>query len=89
MEKRNVIITTSFRGVYYGELVEHTGQTCILENARMAIRWGTTNGVDQLAKTGPTRESKLGDIAPRVWLCGLTSVVDCAPEAVQAWSAAK
>lgn len=87
-DKKFVIITTLYRGVYFGELVDHQGQTCILENARMAIRWGTTNGVDQLANTGPTSSSKLGDVAPRVWLCGLTSVVDCTPEAVKAWSKA-
>jgi hypothetical protein len=84
---RPVIITTQYRGVYYGELVEHDSaeRTCVLENARMVIRWGTTDGVDQLAATGPTASSKLGALAPKVWLCGITSVSDCTPEAQKAW----
>ena len=86
---RQVIITTSFRGVYMGTLVEHDGNTCILENARMVIRWGTTDGVDQLASTGPTDNSKLGSVAKRVWLCGLTSVVDCTDAATAAWESRK
>ena len=87
MQKRQVIITTEYRGVYYGTLVEQTERTCILEGARMVIRWGTTEGVDQLAATGPTEKSKLGAVAARVWLCGITSVVDCTPEAEKAWAA--
>lgn len=88
-KKRCVIVTTSFRGVYFGELVEQTGNECILENARMAIYWGTTRGVDQLAQSGPTSTSKTGALAPRVWLTGLTSVVDCTPEASEAWKAVR
>lgn len=85
--KRHVIITTEYRGCYFGELVDHTERACILENARMAIYWGTTKGVDQLAQTGPTTTTKLGAVAPRIWLCGITSLVDCTPEAVAAWEA--
>jgi len=88
METRQVIVTTEYRGVYYGRLVEQDGRECILEAAHMAIYWGTTQGVDQLAATGPTDQSKIGARAPRVWICGLTSVVDCTPEAVTAWTRA-
>lgn len=89
--ERTVLVTTQYRGVYVGTLEAHdtAARDCVLTNARMVIRWGTTNGVDQLAKTGPTRESKLGDVAPKVWLPGLTSVVDCTPEAVAAWGKAQ
>lgn len=89
MQDRHVIITTQYRGVYFGQLVEQNGRECILANARMAIRWGTTRGVDELAATGPTERSKLGATAPKVWLCGITSVVDCTDAATEAWHAAK
>lgn len=91
MEQRKVIITTKYRGTYYGTLVAHNEEreSCVLENARMAIRWGTTEGVDQLAVTGPTRDSKLGALAPKVWIPGLTHIADCTPEAVAAWEKAK
>jgi hypothetical protein len=80
-----VIITTKYKGTYYGELKAREGDECVLTNARMVRRWGTTNGVDQLAKTGPTERSVLGDLAAEIWLCGLTSVVDCTPAATEAW----
>ena len=88
-KEKPVIITTEYRGVYFGYLVEQNKRTCILEKARMAIRWGTTDGVDQLAATGPTDESKIGALAPRIWLCGITSIVDCTKEAVERWKAIK
>ena len=84
-KERHVIVTTEYRGVYFGRLVEQTGRECILEDAHMAIYWGTTKGVDQLANTGPTDKSRIGARAPRVWICGLTSVSDCTSEAVEAW----
>jgi hypothetical protein len=85
---RHVIITTEYRGVYFGELVAHSDRTAVIANARMAIYWGTENGVDQLANSGPTSKSKIGAKAPKVWLCGITSLVDCTPEAVKAWEKA-
>jgi len=89
MEQRKVIITTEYRGVYYGTLESREGRECVLTDARMAIYWGTTQGVDQLAATGPTSTSKLGARAPKIWLCGLTSLVDCTADAVAAWESAK
>ena len=88
---RYVLVTTQYRGVYFGRLAAHDATTreCVLEDARMAIRWGTADGVDQLAATGPTANSKLGAVAPKVWLPGLTSLVDCTEAAVAAWSKAK
>jgi len=86
-EGRAVIVTTEYRGVYFGFLKQQTGRECVLENARMAIYWGTTRGVDQLAQSGPTGKSRIGDLAPSVWLCGLTSVVDCTDASVKAWLA--
>lgn len=84
---RHVIVTTQYRGVYFGRLERHdtVERSCILTNARMAIRWRTTQGVDQLAATGPTDATKYGAVAPRIWIPGLTSLVDCTPEAVEAW----
>jgi hypothetical protein len=89
--KRAVIITTKYRGVYFGYLESHNEEreSCVLTNARMAIYWGTTKGVDQLAASGPTSTSKLGALAPKVWLPGLTSVSDCTEAAIAAWEAAK
>jgi hypothetical protein len=70
---RHVLVTTQYRGVYYGRLVAHdpVARQCILTDAHMAIYWGTTDGVDQLAARGPTATSKLGARALRIWIPGL------------------
>jgi hypothetical protein len=86
-KKRHVLITTQYRGVYQGELVSNdpVNRSCVLENANMVIKWGTSDGVDQLANTGPTSNSKIAAMAPKIELYGLTSLVDCSPKAVKAW----
>jgi hypothetical protein len=83
---KHVIITTSFRGVYYGRLVWKRGSECLLADARMCIYWGTTDGVDQLAATGPTPKSKIGAQVPLVRLFGLTSISLVTPEAEATWA---
>ena len=85
LHDKKVIITTSFRGVYYGRLVSLRGDTCMLGDARMCIYWGTTNGVDELAATGPTTTSKLGAQVPLVRLYGLTSIALVTGDAEAAW----
>jgi len=40
-------------------------RTMALTDARCAIRWGTTEGVAQLAATGPTKESRIGATSQR------------------------
>ena len=86
LKNKHVIITTSFRGVYYGRLVWKRGSECLLADARMAIYWGTQQGVDQLAATGPTPSSKLGAAVPLVRLFGLTSIALATEEAKAAWA---
>ncbi len=86
---KNVIITTSFRGVYYGRLVRKRGNECLLADARMVIYWGTSNGVDQLAATGPTDRTKAGAKVPLVRLFGLTSIALATGDAEAAWAARK
>jgi hypothetical protein len=88
MEERHVLITTQYRGVYFGTLVEHDQKerTCVLKDARMCLYWDAdTNGVDGLASRGPNSRCKVGSPAPKIWLPGLTSLVDCTPAAVKAW----
>lgn len=59
----------------------------MLEDARMCIYWGTTDGVDQLAATGPTDKSKIGAQVPLVRLFGLTSIALATADAEAAWAA--
>ena len=89
MKTRHVLITTEYRGAYFGELVEHdvVNRQCVLKNARMCLYWDqSTNGVDGLASKGPNGQCKIGSLAPKIWLPGLTSLVDATPEAVKRWA---
>lgn len=86
---RPVIVTTAHRGVFYGEVKgETSGPQIVLRNCRMAIRWGTTKGLWELAATGPTDRSKISAVAPQVELRDITAVLDVTPAAAEAWRAA-
>ncbi len=87
LKDQHVIITTSFRGVYYGRLVYKRGSECMLADARMVIYWGTSDGVDELAARGPTSKSKIGAEVPLVRLFGLTSIALVTHKAREAWAA--
>jgi hypothetical protein len=86
--RRAVLVTTKHRGVFFGWAEETTGEQIVLHDARMAIRFGCTKGILQLAHTGPTSESKIGAPAPRIELRDITSVSDVSETAVAAWNAA-
>jgi hypothetical protein len=87
-KERPVIVTTEHRGVFFGYAQDTTGPTINLRGARMAIRFGTTRGLMELAETGPTPNSKISaraDMEARK----ITAVFEVAPEAVEKWEGAK
>ena len=66
--------------VYVGTLV--TGAKFItIENAKCVRRWGTTNGLGQLAKEGPQSNTVLDDACKvRALLCELKHFIICEGE---------
>lgn len=85
---RPVIVCTEFKGVFYGHAADTTGDVIHLTGARMAIRFGTTRGVLELAETGPTPKSRISaraDIEAR----RVTAVFEVTDAAEKAWEAAK
>ena len=84
---RPVLICTEHRGVFFGYAEDTTGVDIFLRNCRMAIRWGTTNGVQQLAATGPTDKSKVGS-ACDAEIRKVTAVFEVTSEAAEKWLAA-
>jgi len=93
MERRAVIICTdsSRRGVFFGYMSEDQTDSDVITTgivkligAKMAIRWGTTRGVMELAYTGPTAESRISDPADCV-LNGVTSIFNVTAEAEEKW----
>jgi len=87
--RESVLVTTSHRGVFCGlaERSEFEATTMTLTEARMAIRWGTTEGLFELAATGPTGKSKISAKVPELILQDVTSVSVLTESARKAWDA--
>lgn len=85
-KERLVIICTEFRGVFCGYATDTAGDTIKLRDARMAIYWGTTRGVMELAETGPTPKSKISAKAD-IEVRKITAIFEVAPKAALAWEA--
>ena len=87
---KSILVTTQHRGVFYGEVPEKqdmTARTMSLKNARMAIYWGTTKGVAELADTGPTSKSKIGAPADLPAVHDITAVWEVKDAAKAKWLA--
>lgn len=84
---RPVIVTTAHRGVFFGHASDTSGTTIHLTDAKMAIYWGTTRGIMQLAETGPTLNSKISAPAD-VELRDVTAIFEVTSTAAAAWGKA-
>ena len=85
---RPVVVTTVHRGVFCGELPDDqdiSAKAMPLHNARMAIYWGTTRGVMELAETGPTDKSRISARADIPMLHDITAIFAVTPEAWNKW----
>jgi hypothetical protein len=83
---RPVIVCTEHRGVFFGYAEDTSGDTIRLEGARMAIYWGTTRGVMELAETGPTARSKISARAD-IEVRKVSAVFEVSRMAEGAWGA--
>jgi hypothetical protein len=84
---RAVIVCTEHRGVFFGYATDTTGDTIQLRGARMAIRFGTTRGVMELAETGPTSSSKISARAD-IEVRKVTAVFEVTAAATAKWESA-
>lgn len=91
MEKsRPVIVTTEFRGVFFGYADDTKGDTITLTKARNCIYWSAkTGGFMGLASDGPGAGSRIGATVEKIELRKVTSVLEMTPKAVKAWAEAK
>lgn len=86
-----VLLTTKHRGVFAGLIAEDqdvNATTMPLYQARLAIYFGTTRGVMELAETGPTSKSKISAVADIPALHDITAVITITPQAWAKWQAA-
>lgn len=87
---RPVLVTTEYRGVFFGYAEDTSGDTIVLRNARNCIYWSAaTGGFLGLASHGPATGSRIGATVSEVSLRKITAVCEVQPEAVDAWLRAK
>ena len=92
-ELKSIIITTKHRGVWYAEVPKDKDLTPTiltgLKNCRMAIKWGTTKGLQQLADTGPTENTKISPPTDIEVLHDVTAVFLVKEKAKSVWTKAE
>lgn len=86
-KERPVIVCTSHRGVFFGYASDTSGDVIHLRGSKMAIYFGTTKGVMELAATGPTPKSKISAPAD-IDVRSVTAVFEVTPEADAKWKVA-
>lgn len=85
---RPVLVTTEFRGVFFGYLDGDAGETVRLKSARNCIYWPASNkGFLGLAAEGPHRGAKVGPPVD-LELRKVTSIAEVTPDAVRRWETA-
>ena len=81
-----VLVTTEFRGVFFGYADDTSGDTITLTNARNCIYWPSENGgFGGLASDGPVKGSRIGARVEKLELRKITSVAEVSADAVTAW----
>jgi len=82
-----IIVTTSYRGVFFGYAKPTTNTTVRLEKARMCVYWSAdVNGITGLAANGPSKSCRIGPSAPAITLHGVTAIMEVSHEAEALWN---
>ena len=84
-KERAVLVTTEFRGVFFGYATETSGETISLKRARLCVYWGgDLRGFMGLAANGPSNSCRVGPPAD-IELRKVTSISEVSPEAEKKW----
>lgn len=86
-----VLVTTEFRGVFFGHLKDDASPNQItLTGARNCIYWASSvGGFMGLAANGPNRDCRIGARVDEITLYKITSVTPVSDAAAKAWEDAK
>jgi hypothetical protein len=86
MDRQAVLVTTAYRGVFFGYLVAEDGDTCTLADARMCVYWPSENhGVLGLASDGPREGARVSPRVQELRLRAITAIAPCTAEAADRW----
>lgn len=87
--ERPVIVTTEYRGVFFGYADDTSGDTIKLKRARNCIYWSAaTGGFMGLAEKGPQEGSRIGPRVAMIELRKVTSVLELTDDAISVWEIA-
>lgn len=87
VSEQAVMVTTEFRGVFFGYMSEPPVDGSItIKRAQNCVYWSSdVKGFMGLASTGPTKSCKVGPAVPSITLSKVTAVVEVTPEAAEKW----
>ena len=87
-----VLVTTEFRGVFYGRIKDASKlpNEIILTDVRNCIYWSSDcKGFLGLASTGVTKDCKIGKQVDEITLYKITSVAPVSQKAIETWEKCK
>ena len=86
--ERPVVVTTEYRGVFFGYAEDTSGDPIKLKRARCCLFWpASQKGFMGLASEGPHKDARVGP-AVDIELRKIASVLECTAAAAKAWEAA-
>jgi hypothetical protein len=89
MKKKPVLVTTEFRGVFFGyvEKDKHLPEEITLSKVKNCIYWASSiGGFLGLASKGPDDKCKIGAEVPELRLFKVTSITPVTEEAEKKWN---
>ena len=85
VQERPVLVTTEYRGVFFGYASNTNGDTIKLRGARNCVYWSpATKGFLGLVSKGPDKDCRVGPPAD-IELRRITCVAEVSEESVKAW----
>jgi hypothetical protein len=88
LKEQAVMVTTEFRGVFFGYLTEMpVNGSVTIKRARNCVYWSQdVRGFMGLASGGPTQNCKVGPAVSSITLNKVTSIAEVSPEAEKKWN---
>jgi hypothetical protein len=86
-KEQAVMVTTEFRGVFFGYMTEPPVDGSItIKRARNCVHWSSdVKGFMGLAATGPNKNCKVGPAVPSLTVNKVTAVIEVTTIAAEKW----
>lgn len=78
------IVRANRAGVFFGKVIEETGDTVVMENARRLWYWEGASSLSELAQYGTARpnDCKFPCAVDKIKVFNVIEILDCTEEAV-------